>query len=282
MVGAHGETLIVNWGRAREMGACTGETQPADPRSDVHALGTVLYFTLTGRAPQEGASPPPLTSVEPSAPADLAAIVARATAPDPADRYADAGELAEDLKRFANGRLVRAHTYSLAARAGRWARRRLGALVVAAAALLALVSIGVVSFVRVAHQRDAAVAAQQRARTLNESGAQVIGFLVDRLYPRLQARGRLQALVGLGAQVERYYDALAQDPIDSATLSQRAGALALLADVERDRGNRPQAERLYGASLAMMEEHRSRFGDEAAMRERRSQIERRLHPAGRP
>ena len=282
LVGAHGETLIVNWGRAREVGACSGETRPADPRSDVYSLGTVLYFTLTGRSSQEGASPPPLASVEPSAPADLAAIVARATAPDPADRYAHAGTLAEDLKRFANGRLVRAHRYSLAALAGRWARRRLGAVVVAAAALLALASVGVVSFVRVAHQRDAAIAAQQRARTLSESGAQVTGFLIDRLYPRLQAAGRLQALVGLGAQVEAYYAALAQESIDAPTLSRRAGALAVLADVERDQGDQAQAERLYRASLSLMEQHRSRFGDEPSMRERRSQVERRLRPPQRP
>jgi eukaryotic-like serine/threonine-protein kinase len=286
LVGAHGETLIMDWGLARDVGVPTDgpDDEPADPRGDVQSLGALLYFTLAGRSPVDGpAGPPPLIAVEPSTPPDLAAIVARAMARDPQDRYASAGELAADLKRFATGGLVSAREYSIAALARRWARRRLGAVVVGGAALAAVLLVGVVSFVRVARDRDAALAAEQRARTLSQSGAHMIGFLLDRLYPRLEAIGRLGALSGLGGQVQAYYGALAEGtPLDAGTLSQRAGALALLGDVERGQGNGQQAESLYRASLAMVEEQRSRFGDDAGLRERRERLESRLRTVAGP
>ena len=60
-------------------------------------------------------------SREKRAPRDLVAIVDRAMAPEPVDRYSDAGELAEELRRFLTGQLVGAHRYTaLAARVGRF------------------------------------------------------------------------------------------------------------------------------------------------------------------
>ena len=76
-----------------------------DARSDVYALGCLLHYTLTGRAPftREGdeaklwahlSEPPPkLTDSAPGAPPALDAVVQRALAKDPADRYQSAGDL---------------------------------------------------------------------------------------------------------------------------------------------------------------------------------------------
>jgi YVTN family beta-propeller protein len=79
---------------------------PADARSDVYALGCVLFYAIAGRAPFADASDyakmtahleqpaPSLTEVAPHAPRRLDAVIRTAMAKDPGDRHASAGELA--------------------------------------------------------------------------------------------------------------------------------------------------------------------------------------------
>src|SRR3954454_19026137 len=76
-----------------------------DARTDVYALGCVLYQTITGEVPfprvgmaakmmaHYSEPPPAVTALVPEAPAQLDDVVARALAKDPAGRYASAGEL---------------------------------------------------------------------------------------------------------------------------------------------------------------------------------------------
>ncbi len=79
--------------------------QPLDGRSDLYSLGIVLYEALTGRVPFEGDSlvavamrqvhdpPPPLRQVVPGISPRAEAVVTRALAKDPADRYQSAAEM---------------------------------------------------------------------------------------------------------------------------------------------------------------------------------------------
>ena len=95
-----------------------GASSEVDGRSDVYALGVLLYRVLTGRLPfivsdlplVEAAQHilssdlPRLRSVEPDIDDGLDSIVARAMARDRADRYESAAALAADLRAYQDGR----------------------------------------------------------------------------------------------------------------------------------------------------------------------------------
>ena len=82
---------------------------PLDARTDLFSLGTVIYEMATGKTPFAGDStaevfaallrenPPPLSSVNPAMPKQLDPIVQKLLAKDPAQRYASAEQLQEDL-----------------------------------------------------------------------------------------------------------------------------------------------------------------------------------------
>lgn len=179
LVGSFGETLVIDWGLAKDLAEPGAAPAPAPPRvpgmdgltaagavvgtpaymppeqaagcavderADVYALGAILYHLVAGAPPYEGATaalviqrvlagpPPPLGEREPDVPRDLAAIVARAMAREPADRYPSARELAEALRGFAGRQMLGAYAYSL---------RRHRVLLTVCAALIALLSAAV-------------------------------------------------------------------------------------------------------------------------------------------
>ena len=87
----------------------SGMAHTADARTDVHALGAVLYYALSGRPPFDATSfvelsaqilhaePPPLASLSPGVDPRLESIALRCLRKDPARRFASAGELADAL-----------------------------------------------------------------------------------------------------------------------------------------------------------------------------------------
>ena len=91
-----------------------------DGRADVYALGCVLYHALTGVVPFDRDSavatmqahlndpPPRLTAAAPGVPAGIDAVIERALAKDPADRFATAGELAVAARDALDGSAVAA------------------------------------------------------------------------------------------------------------------------------------------------------------------------------
>ena len=188
MLGAFGETQVVDWGLALRLadppddppGAVVGTPaymspeqargQPADPRFDVWALGVILRELLAG-SPQQ-----PLPR---DVPAELAAVVARATATLPAARYPDAGALAADVAAWLDGRRVDAHRYTALEIGLRFARAWRVPLLVAGVAIAVIAALTVVHTLRLRTQRDRAVIAEQDVRrALAESDRNLAAALV--------------------------------------------------------------------------------------------------------
>ena len=83
-----------------------------DSRSDIYALGAILFQMLTGRLPYQADTPmgialkhiiepvPNILEIEPALPAGCNEIISQAMAKKPADRYAGAGALAADLAKI--------------------------------------------------------------------------------------------------------------------------------------------------------------------------------------
>lgn len=101
-----------------------GDNEKIDQRSDVYSLGAILFVILTGKKPYAGErrkifefiksdlpvpSPKKLLSI---VPAELAVICEKAMKKDKNERYSNAGEMAEDLKAYRDGRLVSVYAYT--------------------------------------------------------------------------------------------------------------------------------------------------------------------------
>ncbi len=131
---AKGEAFLADFGLAKYMQRSSSKTQgivigtpeymspeqirnkELDGRSDVYALGVVLFCALAGRPPFVDDSPmaiaiahitdclPNILDIKPDLPSSLEEVICKATAKDPAERYATAGELARDVAEIASGR----------------------------------------------------------------------------------------------------------------------------------------------------------------------------------
>jgi tetratricopeptide (TPR) repeat protein len=126
-----------------------------DQRTDVYSLGATLYELLTLQPAFGGSDrqellrqiafeePKAPRRINKAIPAELATIVQKAMEKNPADRYATAQELAEDLQRFLADEPIRAQPAGVVRRLRKWGRRH--PAVVAAAATALTVAIAVAS-----------------------------------------------------------------------------------------------------------------------------------------
>jgi tetratricopeptide (TPR) repeat protein/tRNA A-37 threonylcarbamoyl transferase component Bud32 len=112
-----------------------GRAADLKPTADVYSLGAILFELLAGRPPflgehafaviqQAAENPAPrLRSLVKGADRDLETVCARCLERDPTARYFSAGDLAEDLERWLEGRPIIARRVSPPIKVWRWARR---------------------------------------------------------------------------------------------------------------------------------------------------------------
>lgn len=186
VLGPFGETIVLDWGLAKveneaetplpashphshdadltQFGDILGTPaymapEQADPeigeidaRSDVFALGCILYYLLNGRPPLQGnadqilsqlvsAAPmPDARNPKLAAPAELIAICNKALSKRQSLRFKDAGALAEELRAFRDGRLVNTYAYTRGELLRRFIARNKLALSASAAVLVSILA----------------------------------------------------------------------------------------------------------------------------------------------
>ncbi len=130
-----------------------GRTRDLDTRSDVYALGVVLYELLAGRLPHDLSNktlpeavriigeipPPPIPASAGNLPVDVVTIVAKALEHDRARRYQSAAALADDIRRYLAKEPILARPASALYQFTRFAQRRRALVAGVAASILLLI-----------------------------------------------------------------------------------------------------------------------------------------------
>jgi serine/threonine-protein kinase len=172
----YGQPLTPDYASPESLGGAA-----VDARSDVYSLGVVLYELLTGTRPYRLSAHASLAGVhhalttaevkKPSAQlaqkerarklrGDLDALVLKALAQEPSERYGSAGSMAEDLKRYLRGEPVTARLTPLTHRAGKFLRRNAATAWLIAFSIMAVtLAVGVDRLLRPEHRAERTAAA---------------------------------------------------------------------------------------------------------------------------
>ena len=267
LVDANGRPMLLDFGIARLLGhEDTTDTQTANAftpgyaspeqrdggsvstATDIYSLGRMLVELVNAAA----APAPADAAIEASSLADreLRAIAAKATAADPAQRYASADALAQDIGRYLHRQPVQAMAPTGLYRARKFLRRRWPWV-----ATFAIFATTIAAFtVRVVADRDRAEAAEQqalrerdRAVQAQASSRQISEFLVsvfDGSHPDAGS-GEIPTSKLVEQSLQRIDSELKGQPATQAEL------YATLAGVQRVLGNAEQARTHFDKAIAL-------------------------------
>ncbi len=244
LIDAAGRPVLLDFGIARLLGRSGDETAPRayTPRyaapelivgesvgtaADIYSLGVVLGDLLEGRSER-----------------DLDAIVAKARAAAPADRYAAVAQLAADIERWLERRPVLARPPSLAYSATRLLQRRWPAFAAGAAFLATVAVLGG----QLASQRNRALDAEAAAKREAAAAQAVSGFLTDLFHGADVDEGGARDATALSL-VDRGRDRLEGELAAAPGTQAQLGGV--LAGVYASLGEPQQAATLYARALEL-------------------------------
>ena len=270
-----------------------GEVTQLDARSDVFALGVILYEIIVGSHPHSGrttkevlqraahAEYQPLKQSAPKTPPALVAIVDAAMATCRKDRYADAESLASDVQRWMRGQSVSVHPDSTFDRVARWCRRNrtIASVVAISATLLLLISTTFAVVIKQAHRAESD--ARQEAETQHHRAETARQVALARMSEArtsadewlVELSGALQYHPGLSEHrrslLERaieQYSQLANEAVsdDPAEQLERARALIRLGDAVRLTGDPNSALTHYRAADKVLDQQQAKLNSSSA------------------
>ncbi|MEZ6135938.1 MAG: protein kinase [Pirellulaceae bacterium] len=188
----------------------TGVRALMDHRTDIYSLGVTLCEVLTLHRVVQGESneevmrqvvygaPTRVRKIDPNVPSDLATILEKAMSKNPLERYATAGEMAEDLHRFLHNESIKAKRPGVVKRCSQWLGRHktIAATLAASLGIILVTSLVATGLVTYAWKAEAAqLERTQTALSLSES----LRLLVNSSAVRNASPGLSLALAKAGA-----------------------------------------------------------------------------------
>jgi serine/threonine-protein kinase len=262
-----------------------GRTKEVGPPADVYALGAILYEILTGRPPFTGATVletlEQVRTIEPVAPSrlvprlprDVETIALKCLHKDPARRYGSAVALAEDLRRFLDGKTILARPVGPIERGWRWCRRNTVVAGLAAALTTIMLAATAASLIAYQHmsrlargehaarlvavqEMKAAEEAHERAETnFNRARAAVDDYLTRISESQLLKVPGLLPLRGelLESALRFYQDFLRERGDDPTLRAELAATQARIGRIQMELGAADEARRALKSAIATYE-----------------------------
>jgi serine/threonine-protein kinase len=251
-----------------------------DHRTDIYSLGVTLYELLTlepafgGRDRQELLrqiafdEPKAPRRLNSAVPAELETILLKAMEKNPADRYATAQELSDDLERYLRDEPIQARRPSVVMRLRKWVRRHRPVVVTGmVAGVILLMAVTLITLLAAGRLREQ-LAETKKAKEAAESNLDLARQAVEEMFMRVASGADdREAAERLCRKAVTLAGRLAAENPDKPTFRQGvAGTYSALGVSLQRRGHRREAADQFRQAVAINEQLAAEFPDESSHR----------------